>query len=149
MRSAPVSNEHPRRSGLPCRTPVPPCLLQDGEGNSVALQQFLGPPLLVVFSHPACPPCHALLPDLEALARRAPDVRVLVVSCGAPGDACPTRLPVYYQEHWEVSKAFRMFQTPAAFLIGGDGTVAADVAVGPGPILTLLRAAAIRSLLLG
>jgi hypothetical protein len=113
----------------------------------VQLRQLFGKPLLLVFSHPDCDPCRNLLPQLKILSRRVPDVRVTLVSEGkAPLEGDPD-LPFYLQHHWKVSASFRMFATPAAFLLDKVGVVSANVAVGTGAVLALLRAAGIRCLL--
>jgi hypothetical protein len=113
----------------------------------VQLRQLFGKPLLVVFSHPECSPCRNLLPRLNVLSRRVPDVRVALISEGDQPREPYTDLPFYVQRHWKVSAAFRMFATPSAFLLDGVGVVAADVAVGVEAVLALLRAAGIRCLL--
>jgi hypothetical protein len=43
------------------------------------------------------------------------------------------------QEKWKLSKEYGIFATPAAILIGRDGVIAKDVAVGPDAILALAR----------
>jgi hypothetical protein len=45
--------------------------------------------------------------------------------------------PVALQRHWEVSRAYGMFATPIAYLIDGQGIIAADVAVGVDPVRDL------------
>ena len=49
--------------------------------------------------------------------------------------------PVCLQRQWEVSRLYGMFGTPVAYLIDEHGIIAADVAVGVEPILSLLAAA--------
>ena len=46
--------------------------------------------------------------------------------------------PVVLQKKSEISKLYAMFATPAAYLIDGEGIIAADVATGAPPILDLL-----------
>ena len=55
--------------------------------------------------------------------------------------------PIIVQEKWEISRSYGLLLTPCAFLIDEHGVIAAEVAIGPEPILTLLRGAAILSLL--
>lgn len=50
--------------------------------------------------------------------------------------------PIGLQRHWEISKLYAMFATPIAYLIDGDGRVAAPVAKGPDAILGLWSRAA-------
>ena len=54
--------------------------------------------------------------------------------------------PVAVQKSWEISRRYAMFATPIAYLIDESGKVAADVAVGPEPILILLAGAQILAL---
>jgi hypothetical protein len=46
-------------------------------------------------------------------------------------------VPIVLQRRWEISKWYGMFATPIAYLIGKDGTLAQDVAVGGEAILRL------------
>ena len=41
------------------------------------------------------------------------------------------------QEKWKLSKEYGIFATPVAFLIGENGVIAKDVAVGTDAILAL------------
>jgi hypothetical protein len=45
--------------------------------------------------------------------------------------------PVVLQKKWEISKLYAVFDTPAAYLIDGEGIIAADVATGAPSILDL------------
>jgi hypothetical protein len=45
--------------------------------------------------------------------------------------------PVVLQKQWEVSRAYGIFATPVGYLIGADGVLAFDVAVGEEAILRL------------
>src|SRR5205823_14712077 len=51
--------------GVPVGEPAPEFELPDLEGNSVSLQQLRsgGKPVLLLFTHPGCGPCTALLPE--------------------------------------------------------------------------------------
>jgi len=50
------------------------------------------------------------------------------------------QFPVLLQDRkWKVSKEYGTLATPAAFLIGEDGMIARDAAVGKDPILALAR----------
>jgi peroxiredoxin len=50
--------------------------------------------------------------------------------------------PVVLQRHWDTSRDYGMFATPIAYLIDEDGVIAADVAVGLEPIISLASTAA-------
>jgi hypothetical protein len=49
--------------------------------------------------------------------------------------------PVVLQKKWEVSRKYGIFATPVAFLVGEDGMIKKDVAMGPEAILELARVA--------
>lgn len=46
--------------------------------------------------------------------------------------------PVVLQRHWEISRAYGRVGTPVGFVIGSDGCLASDVAVGETGILGLV-----------
>jgi hypothetical protein len=72
-------------------------------------------------------------------------VELVMVSRGEPEDSRGKAaqhgldFPVLVQEHWEVSKAFGIFATPVAFLVGADGVIVRDVAEGGEAILDLIK----------
>ena len=45
--------------------------------------------------------------------------------------------PVVLQQSWEISRAYGMFATPIGYLVGEDGVLVEDVAVGGNQILAL------------
>jgi peroxiredoxin len=131
-----------KRDGLEAGTVAPAFRLPTVDGREVALSDYLGRRLLLVFSDPACAPCTALLPLLEEQVRRS-DLPVLVVSRGGV-DANRRKLAesgvsfrVALQAHWEVSRLYAMFSTPMAYLIDEHGRLASGVACGAAPILAL------------
>jgi peroxiredoxin len=135
-----------KRDGLKAGTPAPEFRLPrlDGHGD-LALSDFRGRPILLVFSSPHCGPCNTLVPKLEKFHRKHPDLQLVMISRGEPGEkhakAEEHRLtfPVVLQQQWEVSRQYAMFATPVAYLIDPDCIIAADVAVGSHAILDLMR----------
>jgi hypothetical protein len=103
--------------------------------------------VLLVFSDPDCGPCDALAPRLEQARRGMPEVQILMVSRGEAeanhrkAAQLGLTFPVGLQRQWEISKLYAMFATPIAYLIDAEGTIAAEVAVGVEPILSLLTGA--------
>jgi peroxiredoxin len=131
------------RSGLAKGTIAPAFELPTLDGGQASLAAYAGRRLVLVFSDPACAPCTALLPKLDAAARRT-DIAVLVISRGG-ADAnrrklaeTQATLPVALQAHWEISRLYANFSTPIAYLIDEQGRVASDVAEGGTAILALL-----------
>ncbi|HBY64184.1 MAG TPA: hypothetical protein DEH78_30550 [Solibacterales bacterium] len=132
-----------RRNGLPAGAPAPEFTLPSLDGTEFSLRHWFGRRILLVFSDPGCGPCQALAPKLEAIHRRARNLEVLMVSRGdaevnrAKAREQQLSFPIVLQKHWEISKAYGMFATPIAFLIGADRRLAGDVAVGEEAILRL------------
>lgn len=131
------------RDGLRAGTVAPAFSLPTVDGRSVALADYAGRRVLLVFSDPDCAPCMDLLPRLDAAARVS-DVPVLVISRGGL-DAnrrklADTRatLTVALQAHWEISRLYATFSTPVAYLVDEQGRIASEVAAGATAILSLL-----------
>jgi peroxiredoxin len=132
------------RNGLKAGTRAPDFILPQLDGEELSLSSFYGQNILLVFSDPACAPCMALAPKLEQIHRSSSDLRVLMIS---RGDVQANRdkveqlgltFPVVLQRHWEISRVYGKFATPIAYLIGGDGLLVSDVAVGQTEILGLV-----------
>jgi peroxiredoxin len=135
------------RSGLAAGMLAPDFCLPQPNGGEIALTAYRGRQLLLVFSDPNCGPCDQLASELERLHHRAPNLQVLVVSRGDPETNREKMakhgwtFPVVLQRQWEISRAYGMFATPIGYLINEDGIIAADVAVGVEPIVTLAATA--------
>jgi peroxiredoxin len=135
-------------SGLKAGTPAPVFHLPDLQGRTVSLQEYRGRRVLLVFSDPQCGPCDELAPHLVRLHREYANDGWGVIVVGR-GNAEDNRrkaeqhsfeFPVLLQDRkWKVSKEYGTVATPAAFLIGEDGVIASDAAVGRDAIVTLLR----------
>jgi peroxiredoxin len=142
-----------KRDGLAKGDAAPDFKLPRPGGGTVSLADFHGNKLLLVFSDPDCGPCDLLAPKLERLSRRTPDIKVLMISRGVPEETerkikeHALSFPVVLQRKWEVSLRYALFATPLAYLIDENGAIASFPAVGAAAVLTLLRTAAISSLL--
>jgi peroxiredoxin len=131
------------RSGLKAGTPAPAFRLPRLDGGELALEDYRGQRVLLVFSDPNCGPCEQVAPELERLHRARPDLAVVMIS---RRDAEANRqkvaalgltFPVALQKGWEISKQYAMFATPIAYLIDEQGVIVADMATGVEPILAL------------
>jgi hypothetical protein len=109
----------------------------------LALEEYRGRRVLLVFSDPGCGPCEQLAPQLERVHRERRDLQVLMVS---RQDVETNRqkvaklgltFPVVLQQSWEISLLYAMFATPMGYLIDEQGILASDVAAGVEPILEL------------
>lgn len=141
-----IADSKINRNGLPRGTVAPDFRLPTTYGAELALAEFRGTRVLLVFSDPHCGPCSALAPQLEQLHRSlTDDVQVLMISRGdaevnlAKIKELNLTFPVVLQQQWETSRDYGMFATPIAYLIDEKGVVAADVAVGVEPILALAK----------
>ena len=103
--------------------------------------------MLLVFSDPQCGPCDELAPHLTRLHQQHANNGLALILVGR-GDREENRrkveqhgyqFPVVLQEKWKLSKDYGIFATPVAFLIGADGVIAKDVAVGRDAILAAVR----------
>lgn len=142
MRLKSLEASHIARDGLPLGTLAPPFSLPLVRGGEVALRDYAGERLLLVFSDPNCGPCNVLLPSLERLQRRT-RLQVLVISRGTVDQNIAKlvehalTLPVALQRSWEVSRDYAMFATPTAYLLDESSRTATDVLVGPDAILSI------------
>jgi peroxiredoxin len=135
-------------SGLKAGTRAPVFLLPDLQGRMVSLEEYRGRRVLLVFSDPQCGPCDELAPHLVRLHREYANNGLGVILVGR-GNAEENHrkaeqhgfeFPVLLQDRkWKVSKEYRILATPVAFLIGEDGVIARDAAVGRDAILALVR----------
>ena len=143
----PLSESRIVRDGLKAGTPAPAFSLPDLYGHTVALEEYRGRRVLLVFSDPHCDPCDQLAPELARFDRKHGNNGLAVIMIGR-GDAEENRrkteqhglrFPVALQEKWKLSREYGIFSTPVAFLIGEDGLIEKDVAVGPDAIMELAR----------
>jgi methylamine dehydrogenase accessory protein MauD len=116
------------RSGLKPGRKAPDFTLPSVAGADVALHDFTGRRVLLVFTQSGCGPCQQIMPELNRLERR--DLQVLVLN---KGDAATTRqwaaklqlrFPVLLQDGLDISKKYEAFATSFAFLIDEKGVVA-------------------------
>ena len=132
------------RDGLKKGTPAPPFSLSDLNGRTIALGDYLGKQILLVFSDPECRPCQTLMPELERLHQQSADPVVMMISRGgleanrAKAAQNHVSFPIVLQRHWEISRAYGMFATPIGYVIDRRGRLASDVAVGVDAILRLV-----------
>jgi peroxiredoxin len=133
------------RSGLKAGTVAPDFSLPCLSGGQLALADFRGRRVLLVFSDPNCGPCDQLAPLLQELHIERPDLAVLVISrrdaeaTAAKAAALGLTFPIVMQRQWEISKEYGMFATPIGYLIDEQGIVVKDIAVGVQPILALAQ----------
>jgi methylamine dehydrogenase accessory protein MauD len=115
------------RDGLKPGKKAPDFTLASADGKEVALHDFAGRKVLLVFTQSGCSPCKTIVPELNRLG---PAEQVLVVN-NADADATRkwsqevgARFPVLAQDRFSVSKRYEVFATPFAFLIDEKGIIA-------------------------
>jgi len=136
------------RNGLKAGTLAPGFRLPRLDGGELALKDYLGTRVLLVFSDPECGPCELLMPHLEEFHHHSENVQVLMISRRDADinrrkvKALGLTFPVVLQRHWQISLLYGIFATPVGYLIDEHGIIAADVAVGVDAIQVLMADAA-------
>jgi peroxiredoxin len=141
----PLSESRLVRNGITPGTVAPSFTAPAVGGGTVALDDFRGRRLLLVFSDPHCGPCNELLPRLADLHRGHEDngLAIAMISRGEEADnrtkveAHGVSFPVGIQPGWNISKTYGIFETPVAFLIDEQGRVARQVSRGRDAVLEL------------
>jgi peroxiredoxin len=145
----PISESRIEREGLKAGTPAPVFEMPDIRGQRVALEDYRGRRVLLVFTDPHCGPCDELAPDLVRLHQEHRDNGLCILMVGR-GEAEENRrkaeqhgfeFPLILQERWKLSKEYGIFATPVAFLIDEQGMIARHVAAGGDEILALAQEA--------
>jgi hypothetical protein len=145
---------HPAREGtsdgLPVGTPAPSFALPDLQGEITTLQGMLAPalPLMLVFAHPGCTPCAALLPEISGWQSTHRDA--LTIAVLSQGAEVQNRLVaaehgiqrVVLQVEREVADAYEAYGTPSAVLVSTAGLIASPVAQGAPAMRALLESVA-------
>jgi methylamine dehydrogenase accessory protein MauD len=117
------------RDGLKPGKKAPDFTLPSADGKEVALHDFAGRKVLLVFTQSGCSPCQKIVPELNRLGKSG-DSQVVVINNGDPeatrkwSDEVGARFPVLAQDHFSVSKRYEVYATPFAFLIDEKGIIA-------------------------
>lgn len=137
-----------RRGRLKAGKRAPVFQLPDLYGRTVSLKKYRGRQVLLVFSDPQCGPCDELAPHLARLHQEHANNGLAVVLVGrgnveenrSKAEQHGFEFPVLIQDRkWKISKQYGMLATPAAFLIGKDGAIVKEAAVGTDAVLALVR----------
>lgn len=136
-----------QRDGLSAGTQAPAFKLPRLDGGELALKDFHGRKVLLLFSDPGCGPCQQLSVKLNEVWSPHSAVQILMVSRGtreanqAKVAEHKLAFPIVLQKQWEISRLYAMFATPIAYLIDEQGVIASDVATGTDAILASFAAA--------
>ena len=142
----PLTESRIERNGLKAGTRAPLFRLPDLHGGTVALEDYRGRRVLLVFTDPNCGPCEELAPHLVRLYQQNRDdgLALLLVARGEvaenqrKAEIHRLEFPVVLQERWNLSKEYGIFAVPVAFLIDENGMIARKVAKGVDEILALI-----------
>jgi methylamine dehydrogenase accessory protein MauD len=135
------------RNGLKPGKKAPDFTLPGVAGPEVALHDFAGRKVLLVFTQTGCAPCHQIMPELDRL-QRGGEIQVLVVNNGEMeatrkwiGEV-QAHFPVLVQEHFSLSKRYEVFATPFGFLIDENGVIASKGIINNGQHVDLVLSGA-------
>jgi peroxiredoxin len=113
---------------MPVGKKAPGFTLSSTDGREIALSDFAGRKVLLVFTQSGCSPCKGIVPELNRLAERGAH-QVLVINNGNLDQTrtwaleAGARFPVLAQEKYAISKRFEAYATPFAFVIDEQGIV--------------------------
>ena len=116
--------------------PISSCPISTASSSTLADLPHRELPVLLLFSHPACGPCAALLPEIARWQREHDEeLTVAVVSSGDLEDdralSAEHGLPrVLRDDEDSVAQLYGSTGTPMALLVGADGLVAGELVVG-------------------
>lgn len=120
------------RDGLAVGKRAPQFTVRGLAGEPIALSDFAGTPLLLVFGSPNCAPCKHLIPHLNAFAEKhSRELRVLFLSRGELEEARrfareeDVQVPVAAHPDDTLPDQYQARVTPFGFVIGADGTILA------------------------
>jgi thiol-disulfide isomerase/thioredoxin len=132
-------------AGRPIGTIAPEFQLEGLQGEKATLGSLLAPgkPVLLLFTHPGCAPCQALMSEVSQWQRLyAASLTIAIISEGPDANLSRT-LPhgvgrVLLQEKREVAELYQVWGTPAAVLIRAGGRVGSVLAQGSDAIRALV-----------
>ena len=136
--------------GWPIGTQAPEFALPDITGQKCSLQSLVGQgkTICLVFSSPYCEPCKALWPSLGRWAREYEHaLNMIIISRGSTTEDFAKQnnieaSRVLLQNEFELSDAYGVTATPAAVLVGVDGSIQSRLAVGREDINQLISSSA-------
>ena len=147
----PTSNDSKSLSSrLIIGTKAPEFALPDANGNVITLASLRAAhkPVLLVFTHPSCAPCMAVLPEIAARQWKPLNPQTIAVISQGPRPRNSTKDAIklqnlLWQRDDEVSDAYGVRGTPTGILVSPDGLIASTPAAGAEPVRALLNRPAI------
>jgi uncharacterized membrane protein YphA (DoxX/SURF4 family) len=119
------------------------------EGRSLTLDSLLDGrrPVVVYFADPVCHLCTELLPEVSAWrADHAAEIEIAVATSGSREENLSKMhahglTDVMIQKDRELMDAFQVYGTPAALIVGPDGSIGSEVVHEPADIRMLVQRA--------
>lgn len=116
--------------------PAPSFPMEDAQGNTVQLSDFLGQkPIFLNFWASTCPPCKEEMPDIQALYEQYGDqIQFVLVNVGAAMNDTQEKaetylqeegftFPVYYDVKYQAITAYGVNAFPTSFFIDAQGNL--------------------------
>ena len=143
---APSRNEAQLEAGLPLGSQAPGFGLSGIHGERLTLDSLRarGKPVMLIFTHPDCPACTGLLPEISRWQHEhAARLTVALVSRGTAEENRARSFEhgltnVLLQEGWEVANPYQAKTIPSAVLVNPDGTIGSPLAASPEAIKALV-----------
>lgn len=140
--------------GLAPGVPAPAFALGNLHGGSTTLDDLLaaGLPLMLVFSHPGCTPCVAMLPEIaDWQSAYGGALNIALISQGRADDNRAAFAEhgierVLLQREREIADAYEAYATPSAVLVSKEGIITSPVAQGAAAIRAMISSAVAGSL---
>ena len=144
---AEASNPGDEAAGLATGAVAPRFRLRAVNGMRHTLQSLLSDrkPVVLVFTHPGCGPCKALMPEIGRYQREhAPVLTIAVLSEGSADENRAMEKThdvsrVLLQKGREVAEDYQAYGTPSAVLIHPDGKIGSALAMGSDSIRALIE----------
>jgi peroxiredoxin len=119
------------RNGLEKNAKAPEFKLPSTGGGEVALEDFAGASLLLVFVSGSCSPCRNLIPFMNSLKSKrglqvAAVLNMPLSEASKWAAEAKVRFPVLVQDGISLSRRYKAFATPFAYLIDSRGLVVAS-----------------------
>ena len=136
------------RSGLKLGKKAPGFTLPSVAAGDVALSDFAGRKLLLVFTQTGCGPCRGIVPGLNQL-QEVGEAQVLVVNNGTLEDTrkwaaeVKARFPVLVQSEFTLSRRYEIVTTPFAFLVNEGGVITSKGIINDAAQIRYLLSAAL------
>ena len=149
LEDADIDVESDDVTGLPVGSHAPGFSLSGAYGETMTLDALrsAAKPVLLIFTDPRCGFCETTLEDATQWERELAETLTFAVIADGAADKVRKKMAKHKLRHLlveqrsQVSKAFRVTQTPSAVLVRPDGTIGSGLVAGVDPIRALVTEA--------